>query len=101
VVLVNAHPRLLARRSELGYTDRPAQAMPHEPEAVPSDAQRRITDDARRRASQRELDAYRSFASIVFPALLELGRGLDRAYASDLRAVARQVERIGRRLDSA
>jgi hypothetical protein len=97
-----ADSRLLHRRSEHGYTDRLAQAMPHEPEAISALEQSHLTDDAHRRASQRELDAWRRFLEIVGPELVELSRALDRGLASDLRALGRQLERIDRKLgDSA
>jgi hypothetical protein len=38
--------RLLALRSHEGYTTNPARALPHEPEAVDPDTQKRITRDA-------------------------------------------------------
>jgi hypothetical protein len=91
-------PRLLHRRSELGYTDRPDLAMPHEPEAVSSSEQRRLTAEARARASEREREAWRRFRAIVLPELVELNAALDRGLTSDLRALARQLERIEQKL---
>jgi hypothetical protein len=90
--------RLLHVRSELGYTDRPSRALPLEPEAVSSAEQRRLTDDSKRRATQREQDAYRRFIGVVVPELRELAVALDRSFSSDIRLLSRQVERIGRKL---
>jgi hypothetical protein len=90
--------RLLHVRSELGYTDRPSRALPHEPEAVSAGEQRRLTADAHDRASEREREAWRHFREIVMPELAEVTRQLDRQLAHDLRAIARQFERIDRKL---
>jgi hypothetical protein len=90
--------RLLHVRSEMGYTDRPSRALPQEPEAVSSSEQRRLTCEAKTRATQREREAWYRFSAIVAPELLELNLALDRGLASDLRALARMMERIGRKL---
>ena len=45
-------PRLLARRSELGYTHSHSQAVHGEPEAVSEDEQRRISVEARTRFAE-------------------------------------------------
>jgi hypothetical protein len=92
--------RFLHRRSELGYTDRPDLALWHEPEAVSADEQRRLTAQARLHAAEREREAWRRFEQIVMPELVELGHALDRALASDLRVLARQLERISRKLSA-
>ena len=91
-------PRLLHRHSEHGYTDRPEQALNGEPEAVTAAEQRRLTADAKQRATDRERDAWHRFQSIVVPELATLNLALDRGHASDLRALARQLERIDRKL---
>jgi hypothetical protein len=90
--------RFLHRRSELGYTDRPDLALPFEPEAVSSSEQRRLTAEARARATEREREAWHRFRQIVIPELVELNRALDRGLASDLRVLARQLERIEQKL---
>jgi hypothetical protein len=95
---MSVEPRLLHRRSEHGYTDRPAQALTAEPEAVSAAEQRRLTTEARRRATEREREAWHRFRTIVVPELVALGGVLDRGLASDLRALARQLERIDRKL---
>jgi hypothetical protein len=90
--------RLLHVRSELGYTDRPSRALPHEPEAVSSAEQRRLTAESWERAAEREREAWRRFREIMLPELALLGKALERNFASDLRALERQFERIERRL---
>ena len=91
-------PRLLALRSELGYTDRPDRALPDEPEAVSSAAQRQITHDA---AHQRELveralwiDARESIRAKL-DALS--GSSFDSS-RSELRSILRLVERVDRQI---
>lgn len=50
-------PRLLAQRSEYGYTSQDFLAVPHEPEAVSSEEQQAISVRARTAfADQRELE---------------------------------------------
>ena len=46
--------RLLHRKSQLGYTEKPHKALPREPEAVSRDEQRLITEHARNLASNQE-----------------------------------------------
>jgi hypothetical protein len=96
----NGHARLLHRRSELGYTDRPDLALYQEPEAVSADEQRRLTAEARLRADEREREAWRRFREIVMPELAEVTRVLGNGLASDLRVLARQLERIDRKLSA-
>jgi hypothetical protein len=49
-------PRLLARRSELGYTASVAHALPGEAEAVSEDERRRISVEARTRFAEARQD---------------------------------------------
>jgi hypothetical protein len=92
--------RLLHVRSELGYTDRPAQALAYEPEAVTAAEQRALTAEARLRASQLQRDAWRTFVELVGPELVALTVVLDRSLAADLRVLARQLDRITRKLSA-
>jgi hypothetical protein len=98
---VEDKPRLLARRSEYGYTDRAQSALPAEPEAVPADYQRHLTAQAHRRAEnlvrrewQRTLvtinDALDRFASTCSPA--------EPRIASGLRAIRRSAQALDRRI---
>jgi hypothetical protein len=50
-------PRLLASRSELGYTGSAIRALPGEPEAVAEHVQQRLTDEAHASARRRSRDA--------------------------------------------
>jgi hypothetical protein len=83
-------PRLLARRSEVGYVESTSAAIPHEPEAVGADVQellsergRRAAEDRRRQALQAELDAVK--------------RALNH-YEAQARHCSRQLARLERRL---
>jgi len=52
--LLHAHePRLLAQRSEHGYTHDPARALPNEPEAIPTTDLAHYTRQARQRDTAR------------------------------------------------
>ena len=48
--------RFLARRSEDGYVNSPAQALPGEPEAVSEDEQLAITEDSHLRARDARIE---------------------------------------------
>jgi hypothetical protein len=88
-------PRLLARRSEHGYTDRPHAALPHEPEAVDAVTQKRITDRAHRRADDRQRAAWREASAQIADALARLRSGrLDPKYTSTLRVIERARARL-------
>jgi hypothetical protein len=90
--------RLLHRRSELGYTNRAAQAMTAEPEAVSAREQAELTRQAHQRAGQRERDAWRRCRDVMLAELELARRELDRSLASDLRVIERQLERITRKV---
>ncbi len=61
--------RLLHFHSEHGYTDRPAQAMRGEPEAVPASYQRRLSEQAHRREQERLQSAWVETAHVIDVAL--------------------------------
>jgi hypothetical protein len=88
-------PRLLHRRSELGYTDRPARAMISEPEAVPADYQRQLTADAPRRAAARDREVWVASRDRIRVELALLARHrFGRDVSSDLRVLERLVDRL-------
>jgi hypothetical protein len=91
-------PRLLARRSELGYTPRTAQALNGEPEAVSAGEQGELTRQAAHRADERERALWRNRRDVIAGQLEHAHRELDRSIASDLRVIERQLERITRKL---
>jgi hypothetical protein len=93
-------PRLLARRSELGYVDRTAKALPDEPEAVPASYQRHLADLAHRRDRERRLAAYTITSNAIGRALDDLlsTLGGDPRIASRIRVVRRSVQEVGREL---
>jgi hypothetical protein len=86
--------RLLALRSELGYTDRIDRALPDEPEAVSTDAQRQIT----RAAHRSERDIFVACRDEIRASLKLLSGARFRHLQSDLRVIERTLERIDRRL---
>jgi nitrate/nitrite-specific signal transduction histidine kinase len=96
---MNEQLRLLAARSEHGYTDRIAEALIHEPEAVPADYQQHITRSAQadadhrrrqeRAAAQAEIERFVGWLDTVAPAL-DANR--------ELRASRYALVRLGRSL---
>jgi hypothetical protein len=90
--------RLLAVRSELGYTDRPDRAMPDEPEAVPASYQRSLTRDAETQRRTRERAAWVDARDSIRDTLASLsGPSFERS-RSELRAILRLVERVDKQL---
>jgi hypothetical protein len=93
-------PRLLARDSTRGYTDRPYQALPDEPEAISESEQQLLTERSRRewQAARRErwAEARREIDSALdgFAATVNGDAPLHHA----LRAVRRSAESVSRRL---
>jgi hypothetical protein len=84
-------PRLLARRSELGYTTSSSQALAGSGEAVPEEVQDHLTAQATRRAQDRrhaELEVIRQ----------RLVREVDQL-AAQLRRKERELRRVEQRLD--
>lgn len=92
-------PRLLARRSELGYTDRLGLALPDEPEAVPASYQRRLVVAASQAERARKLEEWEA-ATIPFRLALRALKDtpLGRERHSDLRVIARVIDRVDREL---
>jgi hypothetical protein len=90
--------RLLHVRSELGYTDRPAQALPEEPEAVSREWQLQITAQAARRAQDARRETWLTSRMRIRVELEQLEHVFGREVGSDLRVIRRQLDRIGQRL---
>jgi hypothetical protein len=88
-------PRLLHRRSEHGYTDRAAEAMSDEPEAVDQATQRLLTAQAGRRAHLRDREQWRQARTDFVRGLTAL-RGLQ-GTVDDCRVISRQLDRLERR----
>jgi hypothetical protein len=94
-------PRLLHRRSELGYTDESRNALPGEPEAVPADYQRELTAAASRRAAARDLEVWTSCRDRMRAELVLLRQHrFARDVTSELRVIERQLDRVDRLLAS-
>lgn len=95
---VDDAPRLLAVRSELGYTDRPDRALTDEPEAVSSAYQRYLTREVERRRIDCERAAWLDARDTIRLKLSALTGTTFDTSRNDLRALLRLVERIDRRL---
>jgi hypothetical protein len=76
-------PRLLPRRSELGYVEHPARAMFGEPEAVGESDQRAISVEARARFAETRADEL---------ARADSKRWLDRLRKVEMRARSKNVD---------
>lgn len=84
--------RLLARRSELGYTTNPTLALTHEPEAITETQQDEITRNAHEHVhDRRRAELQRA---------LEHTRRLADYHAAQLRHSEREARRLERRLAS-
>jgi hypothetical protein len=91
--------RLLALRSELGYTDRPDRALPEEPEAVSAAEQRELTAQAARAASERYRVEWERRRIEIVVALDELQTlPFARELAPDLRLLQHQLGKLERRV---
>jgi hypothetical protein len=90
--------RLLARRSEFGYTDRVDRAMNGEPEAVSREEQHRITAEAQFRARRREALIWLEIRGRIERDLGYLQDQFGPQIANELRAMRRELDRLGRRL---
>lgn len=92
-------PRLLHRRSELGYTDRTVRSLSGEPEAVPANYQRQLTAAAPKRAAARDHEVWIASRDRIVGELDRLrGHRFARDVTSELRVIERQLARIGERL---
>ena len=88
-------PRLLAARSELGYVERLALALQHEPEAVPADYQQAITGTGHT-ASRRRRTTYQERRDTIEAELNALVRD-DVLPRRELRLIRRELDRLDRR----
>jgi hypothetical protein len=97
-VLQVDEPRLLHRRSELGYTRRSPEALEEEPEAVDADTQARLTRESRRRATLDRLAAWRSMRDRLEDVLDEARAAFGPLIANELRGIRRELDRVDARL---
>ena len=92
-------PRLLARRSQYGYTDDPAFAVISEPEAVSASAQAEITAASQRRERQTIADEWRGRRLVLMREIEWLqSQRFQRDVRSTVRALQRQVDKLDARL---
>jgi hypothetical protein len=87
-------PRLLARRSELGYVAHVAGALHGEPEAIPASVQAELSLRARRGAEQRQRVAGGDARRQIVPAIEDFGRVAEPRVRGHLRALSRAVARV-------
>ena len=91
-------PRLLHRRSELGYTNRSVEAANGEPEAVSEDEQARITASAHRREAGDRHEQWLRIRRELEEHLDELRSTFGSLVANELRALRRELDRLDVRL---
>lgn len=93
-------PRLLAQRSEQGYTSSAIESLPGEPEAVSEQEQASITRAARQAERERLLGEWRQASATINGALDRLlaAASLDPGARSGVRAIRRSTDALGRRL---
>jgi hypothetical protein len=93
--------RLLAARSEHGYTHRVREALRDEPEAVPASYQRQLSERARLKHQREQQAAWRECSTTIVGALATFqdscGR-LSPSVTSSLRAIRRQAVRLDQQL---
>jgi hypothetical protein len=90
--------RLLAARSEHGYTDNRFMALPDEPEAVSPAEQRRLTQLAHRRDHERRVAIFTITSGAINKALdtFVASVGTDPRLADRVRSVRRTTQALGR-----
>jgi hypothetical protein len=91
-------PRLLHRRSQYGYTDRPGDALRGEPEAVPASYQRQLSERARRDQLELRQQAWRRADERIGSALDDFEDEAPADLNSGVRAVLRAGQAVSRRL---
>jgi hypothetical protein len=87
--------RLLAARSEIGYTERLAEALPHEPEAVSADYQDAVTHRVTQTRSNHRRVSYQQWRTKTEAGIDELLR-LGVVKKADMRLIRRELERVDR-----
>jgi hypothetical protein len=97
---VGDRPRLLASRSEQGYTSSAIEALPAEPEAVSEEEQASITRAVRQGEQERLRREWRRTRATINGELdrLSAAVSLDPGARSGVRAVRRSTDALGRRL---
>jgi hypothetical protein len=93
-------PRLLANRSEVGYTASLGEALRREPEAVSEEEQQRQTRAVQRGEQERLRREWRQTSATINAALDRLASSvrLDPGAWSSVRAVRRSTDALGRKL---
>lgn len=91
--------RLLHRRSEVGYTDVPALALPNEPEAISRADQRRVTEDAQLAARARARAEWWPHRQLLLAMLEDVSAySWSSRIRDELQTARRSIERIDKRL---
>jgi len=90
-------PRLLAARSQYGYTQRPSEALQGEPEAVSVDEQARLTREAQQAARERERTLIAECSAAIGRELDRLASLPDLGVSSSVRVIRRQLAQMAQR----
>jgi hypothetical protein len=100
--MTDERPRLLHQRSQYGYTDRHAEAMRDEPEALSAREQAEQTAEAHRRWHEQQRRAWGKARDQIIGATQEFSASaaVDPRTRSDLRAIQRTVTRVDQRYRS-
>jgi hypothetical protein len=97
VAAVTEPARLLAARSEFGYTDRMDKALRDEPEAVSSEEQRRLTRQASLEAQARARQDWGARYQRLRLELADLhAQPYSKGLGSELRLMERQLAKLDR-----
>jgi hypothetical protein len=91
-------PRLLHRRPEVGYTNRTAEAMNGEPEAVSRQEQARQTEVAHVHARVENRQRWLLLRGRLEPVLGELHASFGPRVSNELRSIRREVARLDAKL---
>jgi hypothetical protein len=95
---VTEPPRLLAARSEHGYTSRIAEALPVEPEAVSAQTQTFLTSTARQHATRTRRHAWLEQRRRLEADLAELAGTFGPLITDELRGLRRGIDRLHSKL---
>jgi hypothetical protein len=93
-------PRLLHKHSEHGYTHSTHEAMTDEPEAVDVASQRRLTQEAEQRHTQRQQQLWQNIRPQLLEELDSLHHHFGALVTNELRLIRRELDRINRKLAS-
>jgi hypothetical protein len=91
-------PRLLHRRLEAGYTDKPMLAAAGEPEAVDAETQEQLTRQSQRREDSRRNANWHEIRGQLQATIDEIARAFGTVASEELRDFRRGIDRLNRKL---